>query len=95
MYMVGTAVNTVAPYRVISSSASTASNLGSRMIDPPRRNVTLSTAICPKMWNSGSPPNTTSSGVIGKVSIRATLTCSIMLRWVPMAPLGVPVVPLV
>ncbi len=45
----------------MSASASSGSKRGSRMTDAPTRNAMFMTAVCPKVWKSGSPPKTTSS----------------------------------
>ena len=95
MYIVGTAVNTVAPCRTICASAWSGSNLGSRITAAPRRNAVFITDTWPNVWNRGRPPKTTSSRTMSNRSMRATLTCSMIARCEPTAPFGRPVVPLV
>ena len=65
------------------------------MTDAPQRKAMFITAVCPNVWNSGSPPNTMSSARRSNESISVQCTCSTIDRCVPTAPFGVPVVPLV
>ena len=86
-------MSTVTPRATIASIAASASKTGNSTIAAPRRTARLSTALCPKAWNSGSPPRTTSSARSSTESSSVALTCSTMARWEPTAPLGRPVVP--
>lgn len=93
--MVGTPSKMVAPYSHIIRMASSGSNRSCRMRVAPTRKVVLSATDWPKVWNRGREPMTTSSPLMGWTSNALTVAFITRLRWVSMAPLGTPVVPLV
>ena len=95
MNIVGTPRNAVTCCSAQSCSAVAASKRGSSTIVAPRRSVVFITTVWPNVWNSGRPPNTTSSSRRSNTSMMQTLTCSTSAKCDPTAPLGCPVVPLV
>lgn len=93
MYIVGTPRKTVTRSRCRIRSAAAGSNRGSRVRVAPATTAALRAQVCPKAWNSGRPPNRTSSGPI-RISVSTVVTALVdRLRWVSSAPFGVPVVP--
>ncbi len=92
-YMVGTPSKTVARSRATASRTAPGSNRGIRTREAPLRTAALMVQICPKMWNSGRQPTTTSSGVIRWISTPLTSVLCRRPAWVRTAPLGRPVVP--
>ena len=92
-YMVGTPSKTVTPSRSITFSAVAGSNRGISVRHAPDTTAALSPQVCPKLWNSGRQPITTSSGPISISVVVDTVALRCMLAWVSSAPLGVPVVP--
>jgi hypothetical protein len=81
--------------RSIVSIASSPLNRASRTRVPPIRKVPFIATVCPKVWNSGRHPITTSSGRASLASNTFTVAFMTRLRWVSRAPFGSPVVPLV
>ncbi len=92
--MVGTPRKTVARSRSMASNTALGSNRGTSDSVPPNRMAMLSTLDRPKTWNSGRTANVTSSS---RTSNRPPATVQFMnsWKWVSIAPLGRPVVPLV
>ena len=60
--MVGGPDTIVTPHFWIDSSAETGSKRSTSSTEEPTNSEAPSTTLSPKMWNSGSTPNTTSSG---------------------------------
>jgi hypothetical protein len=60
--MVGTASKTVTRWPAMIGRACQASNRGSRVRHAPDATATFIATVWPNTWNSGSPPNMTSSG---------------------------------
>ena len=92
-YIVGTPSKMVTWSRPIRSSAAAPSKRGSSVRHAPDSTDAFSPHVCPKTWNSGSPPITTSSGVASS-RVRAEVRAFVRrLAWVSSAPFGEPVVP--
>ena len=91
--MVGTPSKTVTRWPAMIRRACAASNRGSRVRHAPDATATLSATVCPNTWNSGRPPNITSSGPAWTMSARDTSVLLMRLPWVSSAPFGCPVVP--
>ena len=93
MYIVGTPRKIVTRSRATTSSACCGSNFGSSVRQEPPATEAFSAQVWPKEWNSGSPPNSTSSAVLrNSVSTQASVL-ERRLAKLSSAPLGRPVVP--
>ncbi|GAP54855.1 hypothetical protein AHiyo6_14200 [Arthrobacter sp. Hiyo6] len=92
-YIVGTPMNTLTRCCTNNSRAAAPVNRGSITMVAPARRPVFNTTVCPKVWNNGSPPKSTSPRWKSKVLVRRTLVCSTRAKCVPSAPLGLPVVP--
>ena len=90
--IVGTPSKTVTLSRSMICSAFSGSKRGISVSVPPLAMQQLSAQVCPKEWNSGSAPRTTSLSPSSK-SPRATRTLLERFEWVSSAPFGFPVVP--
>ena len=91
--MVGTPSNTVTRSRSITCSAAAGLNLGISVRQAPDTTAAFSPQVCPKLWNSGRQPITTSSGPRSSSVVAVTEAFFRMLACVSSAPFGVPVVP--
>lgn len=92
--MVGTAAKPTTRSRAMASNTHAGSNLGTKTIVPPLKNVGMLTSPRPVTWNSGAMHNTTSEP---STSVCASwfMVLNVRLPWLSTAPLGRPVVPLV
>jgi hypothetical protein len=95
MYIVGTPIMIVHSLSTSALRAASPENFGSSTTVAPARSAVLSAHVCPKVWNRGRHPSTVSAAVRSKVPSSSVLVCSTRARWLPSAPLGLPVVPLV
>ena len=77
----------------MTSSARAGSKRGISVSAAPTETAALSPQVCPKEWNSGSAPSSTSSSVATASCFAAISQFVRRLSCVSSAPFGVPVVP--
>ena len=94
MIIVGMQVQCDTWCRAISRPASSRSQRGSITVVVAPATVPRQPKMKPVMWNIGTTPRLTASGVL-KPQMAEAITLCISVRWVCMQPLGRPVVPLV